>query len=194
MEIREQRWAEAMRAGRRGDAAAYERLLGEIAQALRGMIRRRLVRAGFGGHETEDLVQEVLIGLHLKRHSWEEDRPFLPWLHAIARYKLTDACRRLRREALHRRDISDEQWSNLFEAPEDDTDRGLVDLERHMNSLPPGQRDVVNALAVEGASVKATAERLRTSEGAVRVTLHRALRRLASAARLELTGSSGDRM
>jgi RNA polymerase sigma-70 factor, ECF subfamily len=185
MDTRELLWAEAMRAGRRGDAAAYERLLGEIAQALRGVIRGRLVRAGAPAHETEDLVQEVLIGLHTKRHTWDEARPFLPWLHAITRYKLLDAGRSFRREARYRRDVTPAEWENLFEAPAGDPDRALVDVDRHVNSLPDRQREVVRALAIEGASVRATAEKLRTSEGAIRVTLHRALQRLAAAAHLD---------
>ena len=185
MDTREQIWAGAMRAGRRGDAAAYERLLGEIAEALRRLVRWRLGRLGLDGHETEDLVQEVLIGLHTKRHTWDEGRPFLPWVHAIARYKLADAARRLRREARYRRDVPPDQWETLFAAPEEDFDRALVDLDRHVNGLPVGQREVVRALAIDGATVRATAQRLRTSEGAVRVTLHRALQRLAAAAHLE---------
>ena len=185
MDTREQIWAEAMRAARRGDAAVYECLLGEIAEVLRRLIRGRLARLGWAAHETEDLVQEILIGLHTKRHTWDEGRPFLPWLHAIARYKLMDASRRLRREARYRTDVTPEQWATLFEAPAEDFDRALVDLDRHVNGLPAGQRAVVRALAIDGASVGATAQKLRTSEGAIRVTLHRALRRLAAAAHLE---------
>jgi RNA polymerase sigma-70 factor (ECF subfamily) len=126
-----------------------------------------------------------LIGLHTKRHTWDGDRPFLPWLHAIARYKLADAARRLRREARYRRDITPDQWSTFFEAPAEYFERVLVDLDRHVNGLPVGQREVVRALAIEGATVRTTAEKLQTSEGAVRVTLHRALQRLAAAAKIE---------
>jgi hypothetical protein len=60
-EEREQRWAEAMRAERRGDAVAYERMLKEAANALRRSLAPRLVRVGLGAHEAEDLVQEILI-------------------------------------------------------------------------------------------------------------------------------------
>jgi hypothetical protein len=88
VEQREQRWAEAMRAERRGEAVTYEHMLKEVATALRRSLAPRLVRAGLGAHEAEDLVQEILIGLHGKRHTWDSARPFLPWLHAIARYKL----------------------------------------------------------------------------------------------------------
>jgi len=193
MDEHEQAWAEAMRAGRRGDAAAYEDMLGEIAMALRRLVRRRLARLRLDTHETEDLVQEVLIGLHVKRDTWDEDRPFLPWLHAIVRHKLVDAVRRLARVERRRRDITPDEWAMLSEVPAEEFGRALVDLDRHVNCLPIGQREVVRALAIEGASVRATALRLKTSEGAVRVALHRALQRLTTAANLELSKLFGDK-
>lgn len=182
---REERWAEAMRAERLGDAAAYQCLLTEIADVLRRLIRTRLTRLGLNVSDTEDLVQEVLIGLHAKRHTWDEHLPFLPWLHAIVRYKLADAMRRWRREARHRSNVPLDDWSDLFAAPAEDPDRGLVDVSRHIAGLPSGQRKVVQALAIDGASVRETAQRLGKSEGAIRVILHRALARLAAAAGIE---------
>jgi RNA polymerase sigma-70 factor, ECF subfamily len=182
MKTREERWAEAMRAERRGDAAAYQCLLAEIADVLRRLIRARLARLGWNVNDAEDLVQEVLIGLHIKRHTWDEGLPFLPWLHAIVRYKLTDAVRQWRREARYRSDMSLDDWSDLLAAPAEDLDRALVDVGRYVATLPASQRDVVQALAIAGASVRETAQKLGTSEGAVRVILHRALARLAAAA------------
>ncbi|ACM27634.1 sigma-70 family RNA polymerase sigma factor [Rhizobium rhizogenes] len=182
MESREQIWANAMKAERRGDAAAYEWLLGDVAKSLRILVRGRLSRLGISAHETEDIVQEILIGLHTMRHRWDADRAFLPWFYAIARYKLSDAMRRRRREARYRSDLTLEEWSNVVEVPCEDADRALVDLDHHLSGLSLGQRTVVQALTIEGASVRETAEKLQTSEGAVRVTLHRALQRLASVA------------
>jgi RNA polymerase sigma-70 factor (ECF subfamily) len=145
----------------------------------------RLARLGLNANDAEDLVQEVLIGLHAKRHTWDESRPFLPWLHAIVRYKLADAVRQWRREAHYRSDVPLDDWSDLFAAPAEDLDRALVDVDRHVAGLPAGQREVVQALAIDGASVRETAQKLGTSEGAIRVILHRALARLAAAAGVE---------
>jgi RNA polymerase sigma-70 factor (ECF subfamily) len=184
MDMREELWAGAMRAERQGDAAAYESLLAEIAKTLRALIRGRLSRLGVNAHETEDILQEVLMGLHTVRHRWDADRPFIPWLHAIARYKLSDAVRRRRREARYRCDLTLEEWSEVLAEPHEDPDRELVDLDRHLGELSTGQREVVRSLALESASVRETAQKLNTSEGAVRVTLHRALQRLASIANL----------
>lgn len=182
MNPRETLWAEAMRAERRGDAAAYERLLADIAKTLRGMIRGRLSRMGIQAHETEDVVQEVLIGLHTMRHRWDMTRPFMPWLHAIVRYKLSDAMRKRRREARYRCDLTLEDWMNVADDSQSSQGAALVDIDRQLGQLSPGQRSVVQALTVEGASVRETAQKMNTSEGAIRVTLHRAFQRLTTLA------------
>jgi RNA polymerase sigma factor (sigma-70 family) len=194
MDPREELWAAAMRAERRGDAAAYEGLLADIAKTLRALIRGRLSRLGMNAHETEDILQDVLIGLHTVRHSWDANRPFLPWLHAIVRYKLSDAVRRRRREARYRYDLTLEEWSYVPAATHEDPDLGLVDLNRHLGELSAGQREVVRSLALEGASVRETAQKLKTSEGAVRVTLHRALQRLAAIANLAASRRSKEKI
>src|ERR1700743_3162645 len=146
MESREHLWAEAMRAERRGDSAAYAWLLKEIADLLRRLIRYRVAQLGLNAHETEDVIQEVLIGLHIKRHTWDGDRPFLPWLHAIARYKIADVVRQHRREARHRIHLPLDELAELVEAPAENLDRLLLDVDRHLSDLPQGQQTVVRAL------------------------------------------------
>ena len=182
VEEREQRWAEAMRAERRSDAIAYERMLKEVATALRRSLAPRLVRVGLGAHEAEDLVQEILIGLHRKRHTWDPARPFLPWLHTITRYKLIDFMRHRRGDTRRRVDLALEDWVEIVESPADEADFSTWEVDRHLAVLPVSQRKIVRAIAVEGASVRSVAQGLATSEGAVRVTLHRAIRRLLGAA------------
>jgi len=182
VEEREQCWAEAMRAERRGDAVAYERMLKEVATAQRRSLAPRLVRVGLGAHEAEDLVQEILIGLHRKRHTWDPARPFLPWLHTITRYKLIDFMRHHRGDTRRRVDLALEDWVEIVESPADEADCSTWEVDRHLAVLPVSQRKIVRAIAVEGASVRNVARGLATSEGAVRVTLHRAIRRLLAAA------------
>jgi DNA-directed RNA polymerase specialized sigma24 family protein len=80
-----------MRAANRGDAVAYRRLLDAITPVLRGVVRAR--GASLGHEAREDVVQEVLLAVHLKRQTWREDQPLRPWLYAIARHKVVDAFR-----------------------------------------------------------------------------------------------------
>src|ERR1051325_7124335 len=83
-----------MQAAISGDSAAYHRLLKSIAPVLRALARRGLSRAGQPVDQSEDIVQDILLAVHLKRHTWDADAPFAPWLFAIARNKLIDALRR----------------------------------------------------------------------------------------------------
>jgi RNA polymerase sigma-70 factor, ECF subfamily len=76
-EGRETEWALLMRAGNAGDADCYRRLLLQLTPVLRAVARRGLARAGMAD-TAEDVVQETLVAIHLKRQSWDEDAPFGP--------------------------------------------------------------------------------------------------------------------
>src|SRR5690349_14032797 len=101
-----------MRAARRGDDQAYRRLLVLVSGRLRAVVRRGLAAAGRGPAESEDIVQEALLAIHLKRESWDEQRPIEPWLHAIARHKLTD---HLRRRG-YRDHVDIDDWADSLQA------------------------------------------------------------------------------
>ena len=83
--------ARLMRAATAGDEKAYAEFLRGTAAIVRGFARRKIVQ---GGVDPEDVVQETLLAIHLKRHTWRQDAPILPWIYAIARFKLIDAFRR----------------------------------------------------------------------------------------------------
>src|SRR6201982_3021633 len=83
-----------MRLGMSGDSAAYHRLLKAVTPVLRAAARRGLSRAGQPVDQAEDIVQDILLAVHLKRHTWDTNAPFAPWLFAIARNKLIDSLRR----------------------------------------------------------------------------------------------------
>ena len=84
-----------MRAAIAGDESAYGDFLQRAACLVRGLARRKIVQ---GGIDPEDIVQETLLAIHLKRHTWRQDAAIMPWLYAIARYNsLTPFGRRGRR-------------------------------------------------------------------------------------------------
>lgn len=163
-----------MRAGLDGDEAAYRRLLQALAPQIRAMARRRL--AGLGSADVEDVVQETLLAIHLKRHTWRRDEPLRPWLNAIARHKLIDAMRRRgRRGEVPIDDLADVLPDST---PPAETSQG--ELGRLVGRLEGRQRDVVRAISLDGESISDAAAKYSMSEGAVRVALHRGLRKLAT--------------
>ena len=54
------------------------------------------------------------------------------------------------------------------------------DVDALLGQLKDPQRDIVRSISLDGASIRDTAGRLKMSEGAVRVALHRALKTLAA--------------
>src|SRR6516225_3408871 len=87
-------WSRLMKAAIAGDEGAYRRLLEEIGYSVRAMARAAFARARMGDADIEDAVQETLLAIHLKRHTWDANQKLAPWVYAIARHKIVDAMRR----------------------------------------------------------------------------------------------------
>lgn len=158
-----------------GDEAAYREALRRIAMRLRSYLRRRMQSLP---DDVEDLVQETLLALHLQRGTYDPTLPVSAWVLAIARHKLVDLWRRRgRQEALH--------------DPIDDVDEGLLaqrepeagaarDLGVLLAGLPQAQRDAIVLTKIEGLSVAEASARTGASESAIKVQVHRGLKKLAA--------------
>lgn len=184
MPISEADLAAAMLAGRGGDEISYVTALNEITRLVRARVRRRL---GWTANDSEDVVQEVLLTVHLKRATWDETRPVMPWINAIADHKTIDAQRRRGREGrLVASSVTVESIAELVPSPEPEWDVVGLDLERALALLPKREEEVVRGLTVQGRTVREVASALGMKEATVRVALHRGLKRLAAAARQAL--------
>ncbi len=123
----------------RRDGAAYDRCPARYgADACAPLVRRGLSRAGANPAETEDVVQDILIAVHLKRHTWDPTRPIGPWISGIARYKIIDNMRRRG----FRIELPIEDFAEILPAEEPET-ASQRDVTRSLEALPEGQRNVV---------------------------------------------------
>ncbi len=164
---------ELMVKGLAGDARAYQQLLSELASSLRAFVRRRLFS---GPDEAEDIVQEVLLAVHTKRHTYDPDQPLTAWVYAIARFKLIDHLRRVKRRGVQ---VPVDDVSGLF--AESDTEVGATrrDVERLLDQLPDKQKRSIQLIKLEQLSVKEAAAKASMSESDVKVSVHRGLKTLA---------------
>lgn len=161
--------------GLAGDEVAYKRFLGSLAAHLRAYFRRRLFQMP---EEIEDLVQETLIAVHTRRHTYRKDQPLTAWMHSIARYKLVDFLRyRARHDALN---VPLEDDLQVFAAAEREPLDARHDVEILLRVLPARQRAALKMMKIEGASAAETASAMGMSEGAVKVSVHRGLKALAA--------------
>ena len=176
MRDREDEWTGLMRSAISGNSTAYHRLLKAVTPVLRAAARRGLARAGQPVDQSEDIVQDILLAVHLKRHTWDVNAPFAPWLFAIARNKLIDALRRRGKRIFVN---IDDFAETLAERPAEPT-ASASEVAVQLGSLPQRQREVLQSIAVESASIRDTAAKFAMSEGAVRVALHRGLASLTA--------------
>jgi RNA polymerase sigma-70 factor (ECF subfamily) len=165
-----------MIAGLEGNAEAHRTLLERLSRHLRGYYKGHLDQIGRGPVEAEDLVQEALMAIHTRRHTYDPLRPFTPWVYAIARYKFVDYLRRTRASA-QGLPIEDTQEITC-RADQADVESSL-DLQRLMASLPPNMRAAIQAVKLDGLSVSEAAAQTGMSESNVKVSVHRGLKAMA---------------
>ncbi len=159
-----------------GDGAAFARFLHAVTPTLRAVIRRR--GDGLPPDQHEDVLQEVLLAIHLKRQTWRRDAPVRPWLYALARYKVVDAFRR--RGA--RVDLPIEDFADVLPEEEGAAPLSGRDAEVMLGLIDTRSAMLVRAVALDGKTAEEAGETVGLTAGAARVALHRAMRRLSGLA------------
>ena len=160
-----------------GDRVAYAALLTALGGHLRGYLSRRLANAG----DVEDLVQETLLVVHEKRHTYLRDQPLTPWVFAIARYKLLSQ----RRRAYQRPSVDLEAADEVGDPHNPEEAAIRHDVRRLLSLLPGRQRRLVEDTKLTGLSVAEAAGKAGMSIGAVKVSIHRSLKALSQRVRDE---------
>lgn len=158
--------------GLAGEAQAHAALLSAMSGYLRGYFGRRL---GAGAADAEDLVQDTLLAIHLRRGTYDPAQKFTPWAYAVARYKLLDHFRR----AGVRKSVPLEDAGDLFalENPEEGAVRR--DLGKLLGALPKRQRQLVEDVKITGLSMEEAAAKSGMSVTAVKVSVHRGMKAMA---------------
>jgi len=157
-----------------GDNTAYEKALGLIAGRLRGYFARRLQALP---SEVEDLVQETLMAVHLKRATYDAEFAVTSWVLAIGKYKLVDFWRRHERtHSLH----DDIELTDSAQLTVDDPDAGTKkDLESLLHQLPDMQRIAIELTKLQGLTTAEAAAQTGLSISAIKVQVHRGIKRLS---------------
>lgn len=165
-----------MLAGLDGDEVSHKTLLRKLSTYLRAYFKSQLVRIGRGPTDAEDLVQETLVALHTRRHTYDRSQLLTPWVYAIARYRLLDY---LRRSKAARLDVPVEEAEDVFAVDDHSAVESGLDLKKLLAQLTPKTRQVIQYVKLDGLSVNEAAARCGMSESAIKVCVHRGLKALA---------------
>ena len=171
---REQRWSDLMVASQAGDQHAYAALLRDLQPALVGIVSRRWRRSD----EAEDIVQDILISVHLSRHTYDPQRPFAPWLMVLVKRRIADAARRTRHSP--QTETIDAEFLETFSADDTKLEQDRSDERSNVDAalarLPSQMQEAVRLTKLQGLSLAEAARRTGRTEGSLKVAVHRAMK------------------
>lgn len=163
-----------------GDTESYRLFLQKVKTLMVPFIANTLSKFGLsyaGGHD--DVLQEILMGIHSKRSTFDKDHYVLPWMYAIAKYKTIDYLRKnknlFRSETID--DSMDEIEAFSLKGSNGELEAGL-DVETLCRSLPEKQRELLLLVKVQGLSINEAAQQTGYSVSDIKVTIHRAIKEL----------------
>lgn len=170
-----------VRAAADGDRGALTDVLTEIREPIIRYCRSRIGRREQPLVSADDVAQEALLAVMTSLPTYQRRNgvPFLAFAYGITSNKVVDALRRARRNrSVPTADVPD--LPHTTRGPEDlavaaDGYRRLRDL---VDTLTPTERDVLTLRVVVGMSAAEVAGTIGSNPASVRVSQHRALRKL----------------
>jgi RNA polymerase sigma-70 factor (ECF subfamily) len=169
--------AELVVAAKAGDSEAYR----ELVRATYADAYTLAFRLIGNEEDARDVVQEAYLRAYKGLKHFRGDAAFTTWM-----YRITANCAssHLTRRREDRHETLDEESQLADERPEADPERRMATradremLHDALQSLPPDQRSVIVLRDIYDLSHEAIAAELGISEGAAKVRLHRARKRL----------------
>lgn len=159
--------------GIKGDEASYRSFLEGVSTLLKSYLLKTMNPRFRSIEQVEDLVQEVLISIHRKRDLYSNDLPILPWVYAIARYRLIDSLR------MESRRPQCTQWIEKFEAQAFlEMPKFLEEEDGHefLVGLSDQQQEILKLAKVDELSLNEIANIKGMSVSAIKVSIHRSLK------------------
>ena len=161
-----------------GDEAAYLRLLTHISAIVRNAVRRKVNASQFA--DIEDVVQDVLVSVHVVRATYDPSRPFLPWLLTIVHNRTVDKFRRSARISANETYVG-ELLDTFAGEPANSSAVAFGDDElllREIDALPVSQRRAIELLKLKEMSLKEAARESGMTIANLKVLVHRAVKTL----------------
>jgi RNA polymerase sigma-70 factor (ECF subfamily) len=158
-----------MVAAQEGHGGAYRRLLAELSIWLTRYFQRRLAAA-----DVDDAVQETLMAVHRRRHTYDPQYPLGPWLAAIAKRKWIDQLRSLGRRP------TDELSVDLSIGDHESSVVSGSVLASLLEQLRPAQAQAILLVKVQGYSIEDASQETGLSASAIKMNIHRGLARLTA--------------
>jgi RNA polymerase sigma-70 factor, ECF subfamily len=154
-----------------GSQSDYAQFLTQITLILRPVVAKKITSA-----DVEDVMQEILISIHKARHTYDGERPILPWILSIARFRITDYLRKHYAQMKHKTTDISELENILEDVTKDSSNSESID--DLLQDVTKQNKKILTMLHVEGYTAKEVAAKIGMKESAVKVAAHRAIKKI----------------
>lgn len=161
------KWDEWMVAALRGDQNAYRLLLNDLRNWLMIYYAKRTHQSAI-----EDLVQETLMSLHAKRHTYDPSKPFGPWISAVARHRWIDHMRKTLKY------VETEIDENILPQKDIRYECARHDVQTLLKLIPEQQAKVIEMVKLKDMTIAEVSEKTGHSASSVKVMVHRGLKKM----------------
>jgi RNA polymerase sigma-70 factor (ECF subfamily) len=150
----------------------FEAIAKEYSPMLLNHIRRMLGNL----EDAEDVLQEVLITLFKKQHTFRGDSSFKTWVFRIATNRTIDFIRKNKKYRQVEWDETLPSSSNPFSVVENSDTSGV--LAKALLALPADEREIVVLKEVDGFTFKEIAKIKEMNENTVKTKMYTSLKKL----------------
>jgi len=165
----------------------FEAIAKEYSPMLLNHIRRMLGNL----EDAEDVLQEVLITLFKKQHTFRGDSSFKTWVFRIATNRTIDFIRKNKKYRQVEWDETLPSSSNPFGVASNSHISGV--LAKALLTLPTDEREIVVLKEVDGFTFKEIAEIKEMNENTVKTKMYASLRKLREILKNENISKGGSK-
>lgn len=124
----------------------------------------------------EDLVQDTLLAVHNKKHTYDPSRSFGAWVNAVARHKWID---KIRANIKH---IDVELDENMASPNENQIICAKHDVAKLLKLIPTVQAEIIEMVKLQELSIEEVAIKTGYSQSYIKVAVHRGMKKLQAKA------------
>lgn len=158
--------------GINGNVKAYNQFLHQVKPLLRAVINKRI-----SSNDSEDTLQEILISIHKARHTYDGKRPLIPWLYAIAQFRIIDSLRKIY-SPLHSQTVHIDNFEEILACDVTKTAYQTELLDETLSQIPVREQNILTMMHIEGYTVKEISQKLLLNESTIKVSVHRTIKKL----------------
>lgn len=159
-----------------------------IAEQYSGMLYRHIYRMLGNAEDAQDVLQDVLLLVYRKLHTYKGDASLKNWLFRIASNRTIDHIRKRNRRPETSLELDVQSSADPFRFAQQT--RLRTELSRALLTLSREHREVVVMKEIDGFTFKEIGEILEIPENTAKTRLYAALRKLRE--HLQSTGPSSE--